>query len=35
MAKTKCPDGDHPNEKGAELWAQSISQQIIPFIKAG
>jgi lysophospholipase L1-like esterase len=30
-----CPDGYHPNEKGAELWAQSISQQIIPFIKAG
>ena len=27
-----CHDGYHPNEKGAELWAQSISQQIIPFI---
>jgi lysophospholipase L1-like esterase len=29
-----CPDGYHPNKKGAELWAQSISQQIIPFIQA-
>jgi len=29
-----CLDGYHPNEKGAELWASSISQQIIPFIKA-
>lgn len=29
-----CLDGYHPNEKGAELWANSISQQIIPFIKA-
>ncbi len=28
-----CLDGYHPNEKGAELWANSISQQIIPFIK--
>jgi len=25
-------DGYHPNEKGAELWAESISQQVIPFI---
>jgi lysophospholipase L1-like esterase len=29
-----CLDGYHPNEKGAELWAHSISQQIIPFVKA-
>ena len=29
-----CSDGYHPNEKGADLWAQSISQQIIPFIQA-
>jgi lysophospholipase L1-like esterase len=29
-----CSDGYHPNEKGAELWANSISQQIIPFINA-
>jgi len=28
-----CLDGYHPNEKGAELWATSISQQITPFIK--
>lgn len=27
-----CSDGYHPNEKGAELWANSISQQINPFI---
>lgn len=26
-------DGYHPNEKGAELWANSISRQIIPIIK--
>lgn len=29
-----CLDGYHPNKKGAERWASSISQQIIPFIKA-
>jgi len=28
-----CHDGYHPNEKGAELWANSISQQIIPFLE--
>jgi len=27
-------DGYHPNKKGADLWAQSISQQVIPFIQA-
>jgi lysophospholipase L1-like esterase len=26
-------DGYHPNKKGAELWAESISQQIIPFLE--
>ena len=26
-------DGYHPNEKGAELWAESISQQVIPFLQ--
>ena len=26
-------DGYHPNEKGAELWANSITRQIIPIIK--
>lgn len=25
-------DGYHPNEKGAGLWAESISQQVIPFL---
>jgi lysophospholipase L1-like esterase len=35
MPEMICLDGYHPNEKGAELWASSISQQIIPFIKAG
>jgi len=33
-AKYMSIDGYHPNEKGAELWANSISQQIIPFINA-
>ena len=28
-----CIDGYHPNEKGAELWANSITRQIIPIIK--
>lgn len=27
-------DGYHPNEEGAELWAHSISQQIIPVIQS-
>lgn len=28
-----CHDGYHPNEKGAELWAESISQQVFPFLE--